>query len=214
LGVDRDTRNRLVDSVLDWIDADDIPHLYGGEVADYPVAPAGQLRRPRNAAFQTVDELLLVRNMTEEIFFGSLVQEPSTGRYRRIPGLRDLVTVQSGDARVNPNLASVEVLMALPLMNAEIAAHVAAERESKNFENADDLVKRVPELTEKDTLDYLRFDNGSPVELVSKAVIGTTGISRTVRMLFKREERLQFITLQPLVYKRVIETKFDRWRFE
>src|SRR5207247_7871183 len=75
LGVDCETRNRLVDSILDWIDTIDIQHLYGGEVSDYPVTPVGQLRRPRNAPFQTVDELLFVRNMTPDIYFGRLVFE-------------------------------------------------------------------------------------------------------------------------------------------
>jgi general secretion pathway protein K len=213
LSLDRETRNRMVDSILDWIDADDIPHLYGGEIADYPTPIAGQLRRPRNGAFQSVDELLLVRNMTTEIFFGSIVADPATNRYRRIPGLRELVTVRSGHAEVDPNIASKEVLTALPLMTSEIAEQVVAERMQGTFENGDALLKRVPQM-QKNTLQYLRFGNSEPFELVSTGVIKSSGVTRTVRMLFRKEETLKILVLTPLVYKRVMEIKVDRWRFE
>jgi len=214
LGVDRETRNRLVDSILDWIDGDDIPHLYGGEVTDYSPVAAGQLPRPRNGRFQFVEELLLVKNMTPEIFFGSLIVDTVTGKYRRVPGLRELVTVRSGNARVNPNDASEDVLQALPSMNTSIVAHVLSERTEKRFQDQADFEQRVPELLGSEAMDYFRFEQNMPVELVSKAVMKGSGVSRTVRMLFKREERLQILRTVPLLYKRVMETKFDRWRFE
>ena len=214
LALDREMRNRLVDSILDWIDTDDIPHLYGGEVADYPPVVAGKMPRPRNGKFETVEELLLVRNMTPEIFFGSLVVDRVAGRYHRIPGLRELVTVRSGQPGVDPNRASAEVLTALPLMNSSIAAQIVAERSMEPFANAEDLVKRVPVLGGQETLDYMKFGGGGPTELVARAVIKASGISRTVRLLFKREEVLQIIVRNPLLYKRTLESKFDRWRFE
>lgn len=213
LEVDRETRNRLVDSMLDWIDSDDIPHLYGGEVADYPLAVAGQLRRPRNGPFDLVDEILLVRNMTPEIFFGRLEVNPTTNRYRRIPGFRDLVTVRSGDAKIDPNMASKEVLNALPLMTPDIVDQVIAERTKSRFPNAEDLVKRVPSFPGP-TQAYLRFGSEQPFELVSTATIKTSGISRTVRLLFKYEEVIKIITTNPLLYRREQVMKIDRWRFE
>jgi general secretion pathway protein K len=212
LELDRETRNRLVDSVLDWIDADDIPHLYGGEIADYP-ASNGQVRRPRNARFEYVDEVLLVRNMTPEIFFGRLIVDPVTNRYRRLPGFRDLVTVQSGKAEVDLNVASKDVLNALPLMSLQLAEAMVTERKNGNFSSADDLVKRVPGIQEG-TLGYFRYGSDEPFQLVSTAVIKTSGVSRTVRILFKREEVKKFLSFTPLIYKSVMEIKPDRWRFE
>ncbi|PYS56104.1 MAG: hypothetical protein DMG13_01080, partial [Acidobacteria bacterium] len=35
LGLDEQQRNELVDSILDWRDIDDVPHLNGAEVDDY-----------------------------------------------------------------------------------------------------------------------------------------------------------------------------------
>src|SRR5262249_38112872 len=72
VGVDQETRNRLVDSVLDWRDSDDIRHLYGAEIGDYEQLPGAseKARLPRNGPFASVDEVLLVKNMTPELFFG------------------------------------------------------------------------------------------------------------------------------------------------
>jgi type II secretory pathway component PulK len=214
LGVDRETRNRLVDSILDWLDSDDIPHLYGAEVADYPAVSPGQQSRPRNNKFQAVDEILLVRNMTPQIFLGTVVVDPVTGTYRKIPGFRELVTVRSGEFRVDPNEASEAVLAALPKMSIDLAKRVLSERMTQRFAGIEDLVARVPELSRTETLDYFRFGGVLPSELVARGTIKTSGISRTVRLLFKRGERLNIIRQQPLLYTRVEDIKFDRWRFD
>jgi type II secretory pathway component PulK len=214
LGVDRETRNRLVDSILDWIDSDDIPHLYGGEVADYPPVSPGQQAKPRNARFRSVDEVLLVRNMTPEIFFGSVIVDSNTGTYRKIPGFRELVTVRSGESRVDPNEASGAVLAALPGMSTQLAERLISQRTTQRFASLDDLVTRVPELLKDKALDHFRFGGGFPSELVARGTVKTSGISRTVRLLFKRSERLNIIRREPLLYTRVEDIKFDRWRFE
>jgi len=213
VGVDRETRNRLVDSILDWRDADDIPHLYGAEVSDYDNKP-GQPVRPRNAPFVTVDELLLVKNMTAEIFFGSFVSDSVTGQYSRIPGVRELVAIRPGGDTVDPNLASFDVLRALPGASAQLAARINAVRREKLFSNNDDLMKRVPELNVTDAHLYISIGESVPTELVSRAVITSSGVTRTVRMLFKKEEKLHVITYVPFLYRRSLDMIFDRWRFE
>ena len=214
VGVDLDTRNRLVDSILDWRDEDDIPHLYGAEVSDYPQNTADRPTLPRNAKFQNIDELLLVKNMTPELFYGSFGVDRVSGEYRRIPGIRELITINSAYARVNPNQASLDVLKALPKMSAELAASINSERMTKPFANINDIVDRVPELSGSDTLDFMSFDSLPPAELISRATISNSGVSRTVRLLFKMQETIRVITYSPYLYTRSAETVIDRWRFE
>jgi len=213
VGVDRETRNHLVDSMLDWIDADDIPHLYGAEVGDYGAA-GGPLRLPRNGPFESVDELLLVKNITPQMLEGSVVVNPVTQAYRRIPGLRELVTTRNGTSRVNINRATIEVLKALPRVTEAIAQKIVEERETKKFESEEDLLKRVFELRNSKALEYFAFDEGKPTQLISRATVQPSGTSRTVRLLLKREEKLQILSYAPFLYKRVEEVKIDRWRFE
>jgi hypothetical protein len=152
--------------------------------------------------------------MTREIFYGSFVVDQLSGGYRRIPGVRDLVTVRSGSEKVDPNVASYEVLLALPGANAESVKLLVLEREKKRFANPDDLVNRLPEFSRMEMMDYFDLRSRMPVELVSRATVSSSGVSRSVRLLFRTEQKMQIITYNPLVYKFVTQSRLDRWRFE
>lgn len=86
-------------SIIDWRDRGDAPLPDGAEAEHYAALPNPYT--PRNAPFQSVGELMLVRGVTPEIFFGTPEQ----------PGLWEFVTVQSlspntnaaGEQRVNLN---------------------------------------------------------------------------------------------------------------
>ena len=212
LGVDQDTRNRLVDSILDWRDGDDIPHLYGAEIGDYDAVDGRRL--PANDIFRFVDDLLFVRGMTPELFYGRLVLEESTRGFRRVPGVRELVTTESGTAQVNPNEASVAVLRALPGIHPILADTVVEAREDGFFDDLADLVERVPILSESDVLSYFTFERDGPVTIVSRGQAIPSGVSRTVRLVLRREERLQILSLNPLFYHRLQELKLGRWQYE
>jgi general secretion pathway protein K len=213
LGADRETRNRLVDSILDWRDSDDIPHLYGAEVGDYENAP-GRPAQPRNGPFVSVDELLLVKNMTPDIFFGSFTVDSVTGQYQRIPGVRDLVAVRPGEDTVDPNVASYDVLKAIPGVSPASAEQIVTERTTRRFSSSEDLANRIPQLSPLETMQHFTFGDNPASELVSRGTIHSSGVSRTVRLLFKREEKLKIITYAPLLYKRTDEPVVDRWRLE
>ncbi len=113
----------LADSVLDWRDADDEPQPLGAE-SDYYLSLA-QPYRAKNALFDSPYELLLVKGMTRETFYG----DPELGT---LP-LPELVTVFSaspnvderGLPRININTATPEQLQAAlsdVLTQAEIDA--------------------------------------------------------------------------------------------
>lgn len=65
-GVAEDRVETLVDAVLDWRDEDDLRRLNGAEHADYRAA--GRNYAPRNAPFQSIDELALVLGLEPSIF--------------------------------------------------------------------------------------------------------------------------------------------------
>jgi DNA uptake protein ComE-like DNA-binding protein len=58
----------IADAILDWIDPDEEPREFGAELDHY----SGQSPpyAPRNAVPETVEELLLVRDVTPELLFG------------------------------------------------------------------------------------------------------------------------------------------------
>ena len=160
LGIDQTLRNQLVDCILDWRDIDDVPSLNGAELNDYGQVIIGEQRLPRNGPFESLDELLLVRHMTPEIFYGRVEFNQTTRKYQHIPGVRDLVTLSSGITQINVNNASTDVLAALPKITAGSVGKIVAERSRKQFTNTDDLLMRVPDLSNSPAAKYLTTDLG------------------------------------------------------
>jgi len=95
VGVTSAQRDRLVDTILDWRDRDDLRRLNGAEARDYRLA--GTAYAPANRPFDYVGQLDLVLGMRPDI-------------YRR---LRPFVTVYSHRAQVDHNLAPRTVLLAV-----------------------------------------------------------------------------------------------------
>ena len=108
VGLDKQARDVINDSLQDWKDADDLHRINGAESEDYylklPVP-----YRARNGALQDTAELLQIRGVTQEIYKGA----------QGHPGLADLVTVM-GRNTVNVNTAPEAVLRALGLSVAEV----------------------------------------------------------------------------------------------
>ena len=96
--LDQDT---ISDSILDWIDTDKNHRLNGAEDDYY------RTQRPpyyaKNGKIETLNELLKIRGITEEILYGSPEED---GEYK---GIAQFLTVYKYPS-INPNTASEEVL--------------------------------------------------------------------------------------------------------
>jgi len=112
LGVSEEDALLIVDSIQDWRDPDDLVRLHGAEDSYYKSLPVPYT--PKNADFESIEELLLVRGVTPELLYGNGEK----------PGLADFVTVYSESGKINIVAAPKEVLMALPGMTPETAAAI------------------------------------------------------------------------------------------
>lgn len=111
--VDAERQTKLVNSILDWRDADDLVRIEGAEKKEYK--EAGLSYQPRNQPFQSIEELQLVLGMDEQVF----------------KWLEGLVTVYSKQPKVDLTQAAKEVLQVLPGVDAGlIDDYIAARRES------------------------------------------------------------------------------------
>jgi general secretion pathway protein K len=109
VGLDFQSASSLVDKILDWRDASPFKRLNGAKDRDYRAA--GYAYRPRNGAFQSLDELKLVMGMTDQLF-------------RRV---EPALTIYSGKQFLDPQVAPREALLALPTMDENrVAALIAA----------------------------------------------------------------------------------------
>jgi general secretion pathway protein K len=90
----------LLNAIKDWIDADAEVTATGAENAYYQ--GLGKSYTVRNGPMESIDELLLVRGISRELFYGTSER----------PGLARLLTVH-GEGSININTAPKEVLRAL-----------------------------------------------------------------------------------------------------
>jgi general secretion pathway protein K len=108
VGLDKQTRDTINDSLQDWKDPDDLRRINGAESEEYLKQPVPY--RARNGALQDAAELLQIHGVTRDIYRGV----PDH------PGLADFVTVVGRDT-VNMNTAPAPVLTTLGLSDAEVA---------------------------------------------------------------------------------------------
>jgi len=125
LGEERDI---IVDSILDWIDQDSNHRINGAEEEYYK--NKGLPYTAKNGRIETLTELLKVRGMTEEIFFGSQGNENGEKKYT---GLEKILTVYDASP-VNPNTASPEVLAVL-FEETQVQAILKARKEKGYYNN-------------------------------------------------------------------------------
>jgi general secretion pathway protein K len=112
----------LVDAIVDWVDADDIPEAAGAESVYYQSLRPSY--RAANAPLQTVRELRLIKGMTPEI----------------VDKLLQYVTVypQDGESRININTADLLVLQALdPRISQTMAGEIIQSRPYKTIVELD-----------------------------------------------------------------------------
>src|SRR5690625_4200857 len=109
-GVEEAEAWHLADAIEDWRDEDDLPRLYGAELAEYEAA--GYPYGPANQPFGSVDELQQVIGMSWDLF----------------RELEPLLTVHSS-GQINPAFASADAIYAtMPDISLEEAQQFVHER--------------------------------------------------------------------------------------
>ena len=122
-GLDERKVAEIVDSIKDWIDGDEEVTGYGAESAYY--SSLDPPYEAKNAQFDCIEELLMVKGVTKEIFYGT----------KEKTGLAGYVTADS-DGTININTAPKMVLRAL---SAAISADLADRMDEYRREEGNDL---------------------------------------------------------------------------
>jgi general secretion pathway protein K len=130
--IDEDAKNVIADSILDWRDSDDLHRTNGAEDEYYLSLP--EPYECKDDDFDSVEELLLVKGITPEIFYG---------------GLREMFTVWEDEKpqeknrpsvdKININAASPEVLRHLPQMTDDLVKEIMDFRKEKDFRSLSEL---------------------------------------------------------------------------
>jgi general secretion pathway protein K len=108
LGIEKEARDIIVDSIQDWRDPNEEHRLNGAESDYYQALPVPY--KSKNGPFDSVEELRQVRGVTPQIFFGTSDK----------PGLGEYLTVDSVGRVINVNTASELLLRAMGFAPAEV----------------------------------------------------------------------------------------------
>ena len=195
LRLDRGTSG-MVDPILDWRDPDSNYHRNGAEDTYYLSRP--EPYHAKNGPFDTMDELLWVKGMTADIFYGRQAEPGRRGR----TGLVDVLTA-SLDAKpvraassdddeedeeeeliqfkVNVNTAPTEVLMSIPGITESYARLIVTEREFFTFRNTEELYPYVGDID--DASPFLSFEPSGTYTIDARGTIASSPIYHHIRAI-------------------------------
>jgi general secretion pathway protein K len=141
VGLDEQEADMITDSIEDWRDRDELHRLNGAESDYYQSLPEPYLAK--NGPFDVPEELLLVRGITPEIYYGRKGTTES-GEQVEYYGLQKYFTTFARINRINVNSAPVPVLAAVPGLDLEAAKLIYGMRLEVPFLNVTEVLERVP----------------------------------------------------------------------
>lgn len=119
LGTESDRARQISLAIVDWRS----PVPGGISIFDQHYLSLAPSFRGRHASFEEIEELLLVKGMTPDLFYGTFVRD-AQGRLMPQPGLRDCLSVYGSSGAVDVNHAPAPVLISLGLAPEAVAAIV------------------------------------------------------------------------------------------
>jgi general secretion pathway protein K len=116
-GVEDGDATNIVEAIRDWTDADNLKRPNGAEADDYRAA--GKKVLPSNDFFVAVEELQNVMGMTPQLYLA----------------VSPYLTVHSRSAGVDPQTASLDVLLKIPNIDAGVISAWVEQRDAALREN-------------------------------------------------------------------------------
>jgi general secretion pathway protein K len=179
LGIEEPNKAILVDSIMDWRDPDDLHRASGAENDYYR-----SLTPPytaKNGPFDTVEDLLWVRGMTAELFYGYGDAQGDRAQNTQRAGLREIFTVDSPIDRVNLRTASADVIHALTGIPLEKISRFIDERKKLSEKTLADLLPLLGVGANDAALQQFVFANPAVVTVEAEGRPTESRLSRRVK---------------------------------
>jgi general secretion pathway protein K len=134
LGAEPDRAQTVTQGILEW--RTPIPGALQQASEQLSFSPAPSFP-PRHASLEEIEELLLVKGMTPDLFHGSIGRDREGGLVAR-PGLRDFLTTFGAGGPLDANTAQPAVLSAAGV-SVEAIALILQRRSVAPFRNPEEL---------------------------------------------------------------------------
>ena len=179
LGVDKGRLDTLVDSIMDWRDADELHRINGAE-SDYYLTQSPPYTA-RNGPLDSVEDLLWIKGMTPDLYYGTgTATEPSAANPPVI-ALKDIFTIHSPIDRVNLRTASAAVIHAVMGISLEKARRFVEERNKLSEKTLADLLPLLGIGSGDPALRLFIFTNPSVVAVEAEGKLADSRLRRRVK---------------------------------
>jgi general secretion pathway protein K len=186
-GIDRRDADVITDSILDWRDVDILHRVNGAEDDFYMGLPNPY--KCKNGRFDTVEELLLVRGVTRDYFYGHPEKMPDGTAVYRFGLFRFFTVYAPPNQRVNVNFAPFEVLMSIPGMPPQAAQAIIERRKAKPFATIEDISKDMPVTLPPSVMAQLWTEQTGTYTLTASAHRGNSRVRRVIRTVLTIDPR-------------------------
>jgi general secretion pathway protein K len=183
LNIEEPLRSILVDSILDWIDSDDL-HRTNGAENDYYQSLSPPYTA-KNGPFDSVEDLLWVRGVTSELFFGSRSESGAVTTGNRKVGLRQIFTVDSPIDRVNLRTAPAAVIHAVLGISLEKSRAFVEERKKLSEKTITDMLPLLGLTTTDTALQMFVFTNPSVLTVEAEGRHQDSQVPRRVKAVVR-----------------------------
>jgi general secretion pathway protein K len=179
IGIEEPRRSEVVDAILDWLDPDNLHRVNGAETEYYEsLAPPYSAK---NGLFDSVEELLWVKGVTAEIFFGTGAASETENAETRRPGLAEIFTVDSSIDRVNLRTTSAEVIHALLGIPLEKSRVFVEERKKLSDKTIADLLPLLGMTAGDAATRMFVFTNPSVIGIEAEGTTTGVGLPRRLK---------------------------------
>jgi general secretion pathway protein K len=186
VGINQPDSDIIVDSILDWRDVDKLHRLNGAEDDYYQ--SLNPPYKAKNGRIDTVEELLLVRGVTREYFYG-YPQKAEDGSVLQRYGLGRYFSVYSPANRINLNYAELPVLESIPGITPQVARVIYERRKVKPFKTMNDVTRELPATLPATALAQLSTDQTGFYTLTGSAHRENSKVRRLIRAVVNIDPR-------------------------
>lgn len=193
--LDDQQKETIVDSIVDWRDKDDFVRPNGAENDYYFSLPKPY--KCKNGDFESIDELLLVRGVTPEIFYGGLrdmvtvypLQDTSGGSEQHMgPSKKEFIFNFNA---ININAAPYQMILSLPKMTDELTKTIMEYRSRQEFKSLNEISSIVGPEVYAAIVTYITLESLPFYTLKSRGMVEGTQVKHVVQALVEIERRLR-----------------------
>ena len=176
MGLDPNRAQELTAAIIDWRQPSPGPSSF-----DQFYASLIPSFRARHASFEQIEELMFVRGVTPDMFYGTWVRN-QTGQLVRATGLKDCLALYGTNSQFDINMTAPPVLLSLGIP-PDVATQIVARRSQRPFltnEELNTVVQAAGPAAGK-----LRLGGGTVFTLRANATLRGSDVRRSVATVVK-----------------------------